>query len=1503
MTFILFLILSVEPVSTIYIKVRHKDKYIEVNDSISVEVCNDKKLKFNEYKYDMGDGSPLVTSDQEFNYHHYSTHGDFVVEAIIYSRCRNETLRVRATVTVEKPVELLGNLTLSCDPVPFPASLSAVLTSTRGTDFKCYWNFSDGHAAETSFADHGLIHKLKHAFNATGMYWLHVSCENRLSRANVTSLVPVQVPVKGLVIDRITPKAFLGEFRVTWHVQSGSDIDYIASFANKSLHIFKDDNDSSGWAWVRRQDHVGPGIFHVTVKAANKVSGIVQATETVRIEKEVQPFVPTVFPLNKDIEVNETLFLFVTTINEENVANPDYHIDLGDGRETIKARSLTTNFSYPDYGDFLVTINASNNVSFYNTSILIRVHKPVLLIKDLTLTTKPTIYLQTTVITARIKRASDVVCTSSFDDIPNYSSEHDLRAESTWDPVRRPMDENVPDVRFLITRNYTKVGVYSVKVSCKNRLSQKNATIDVTVQELVTRARLIPIKPVTLGKQINISLELGSGTNASFELDFNGYKFQQKMEGLSTFHVINQDVYHSASFHDFTVNVWNLVTTAIQLRGHVIVEIPIYGLEAYVTGGARDIEVNESVNIAVNLKNGSNPQFVFDFNDGSELFVTHRHAVDYKFNPHFSYEVKVTARNNVSQEFTLVDIAVVKPVLTLKGLSVSTSPTAVNDVAKLVLRLSEGSDFFCLWQFGDGSILNSSYEHLSFYFDGKTTEKKPFQNLTFYVHHKYTSAGIFQVSVTCQNRLSLQVALAKIVIQTLIKGLNIIKVPTQVVGQEFQVYWKILSGTNATFNVTIDRGIISSTYTSASEGFAKIVLSTPGQYTIWVSVQNLVSPIQTQSAEITAEDPVSNVTVNVTYESRDLEMNQNATFTVQLGTGTSPVFVFSFGDGHKFVNKFGQVRHKYGFNDLYSTQPNVTYKVRVKVYNNVSSAVSLLSVTVHRPVLRLQDVKLSAFPSNVSENARIILTIQQGSDTLCVCDFGDGSVPRELNLSKKAFLGADRTPVDIFRNQSYQVSHVYEKVSKYHLLIECRNRLSYKSQDTEIVIQEPIRDLEISDIAPRLFNETIVIAWKIDNGTDVSFRFLFANLGFQELRKRRNITVTPSEYRVSGVFRVLVVARNLVSQVVARATAIIQHPVSIQKVTARIRQQGGSRGGYGFLGDYFPAGRDVTFEVIAQGSDLSYQWQIDNEMEKFTKETFINHRFYQVGLHNLTVLAKNMVSDAHANITVMIQYAIEDPVLGSNSPVKVKQPIKFHLSAAQLGTDSCFSVSFGDGIHSLLGHPGCKARNSTANFTVISAVESVKFEHVYSQIGEYSVSLNASNEVSLVQVGTVVEVEYAPCASPDVEIENLGASSKTASKSFRSDPYVVHTHIRLGCERTNKVKFKWKLLLLDENSAQSTHHDTIVLTERELNIPRKVLAYGLYEVHFTAQMALPNTNKYRSTAIGYLRIVPSPLVAKIDGGHLISRGFGKEVKIDASPSKDPDVDRGKYSGKCAFALI
>lgn len=61
--FCCLIFILVEFVSMIYFKVWYEEKYIEVNESVLVEVCNDKNLKFNVYKYDMGDGSLFVIID------------------------------------------------------------------------------------------------------------------------------------------------------------------------------------------------------------------------------------------------------------------------------------------------------------------------------------------------------------------------------------------------------------------------------------------------------------------------------------------------------------------------------------------------------------------------------------------------------------------------------------------------------------------------------------------------------------------------------------------------------------------------------------------------------------------------------------------------------------------------------------------------------------------------------------------------------------------------------------------------------------------------------------------------------------------------------------------------------------------------------------------------------------------------------------------------------------------------------------------------------------------------------------------------------------------------------------------------------------------------------------------------------------------------------------------------------------------------------------------------
>lgn len=114
-------------------------------------------------------------------------------------------------------------------------------------------------------------------------------------------------------------------------------------------------------------------------------------------------------------------------------------------------------------------------------------------------------------------------------------------------------------------------------------------------------------------------------------------------------------------------------------------------------GNLCDIEVNESVFIVVSFKNGSNLEFVFDFNDGGELMVIWRYFVDYKFNFYFYYVVNVIVWNNVSEEFVLLKVKVVKLVFVFWGFLFCIVLIVVNDLIKIVFYLWEGLDFFCIW--------------------------------------------------------------------------------------------------------------------------------------------------------------------------------------------------------------------------------------------------------------------------------------------------------------------------------------------------------------------------------------------------------------------------------------------------------------------------------------------------------------------------------------------------------------------------------------------------------------------------------------------------------------------------------------------------------------------------------------------------------------------------------------------------------------------------------------
>ena len=72
----------------------------------------------------------------------------------------------------------------------------------------------------------------------------------------------------------------------------------------------------------------------------------------------------------------------------------------------------------------------------------------------------------------------------------------------------------------------------------------------------------------------------------------------------------------------------------------------------------------------------------------------------------------------------------------------------------------------------------------------------------------------------------------------------------------------------------------------------------------------------------------------------------------------------------------------------------------------------------------------------------------------------------------------------------------------------------------------------------------------------------------------------------------------------------------------------------------------------------------------------------------------------------------------------------------------------------------------------------------------------------------------------------------------------------------------------------------------ELLIPRSSLPVGSYSVRLTVKMT---GTKVFGVAEGYIRVINSPIVARIAGGTKTERGFNKTLVFNASLSHDPDA--------------
>ena len=144
-----------------------------------------------------------------------------------------------------------------------------------------------------------------------------------------------------------------------------------------------------------------------------------------------------------------------------------------------------------------------------------------------------------------------------------------------------------------------------------------------------------------------------------------------------------------------------------------------------------------------------------------------------------------------------------------------------------------------------------------------------------------------------------------------------------------------------------------------------------------------------------------------------------------------------------------------------------------------------------------------------------------------------------------------------------------------------------------------------------------------------------------------------------------------------------------------------------------------------------------------------------------------------------------------------------------------------------------------------------------------------------------------------INLESHNASK--ATEVARSSSFIVQTKVVLNCSSSQGTTFEWFLYMVKQDGKYLRDRSPILDTKgAEWNIPQRSLDYGLYLIEL--RVAMKSFSDSYSSAVGFLKVVASELVASISGGTKVTRGANKIITLDASPSEDPDVGPGNHTG-------
>ena len=457
-------LISVVPLLFLSLNLTSPVHVAEANETLlAVSAITNKNVTKPFFRFDFGDGTDVQESFLETAFHMYSYIGYYSLHVVAWTLCNTSILTGNTNISVPKPVRILNNVSLHSNPTVFGEITQITLLVEQGTDFECLWLLGDN-ANKTTVSNFSGAIVFRHTYSSPATYTAIVTCRNRRSELSVSETVQVQKVIMGLRMIPIPPILFGTQFMVRWHINDGTGVLYKANFSEVTLEAVKSKNETHGHALVTQNEYKTPGIFYAHVAASNAVTKWISTSLKCAILREVSPFVPVLIHQTRDIEINETISVWLTEVNSGPDINASHMVSFGDNSKVVHTRETFVNHSYSYHGLYTVNITVANKVSRFNTSILIKVHKPVIMLDGAVIPNLIAKVNDHVNITMFITKGSDFSCHWQFGDghelLQNLEDEHFYFKDSELS-VKKFIN-----ISICAKHVFEKVGIYKVNAAC-----------------------------------------------------------------------------------------------------------------------------------------------------------------------------------------------------------------------------------------------------------------------------------------------------------------------------------------------------------------------------------------------------------------------------------------------------------------------------------------------------------------------------------------------------------------------------------------------------------------------------------------------------------------------------------------------------------------------------------------------------------------------------------------------------------------------------------------------------------------------------------------------------------------------------------------------------------------------------------------------------------------------------------------------------------------------------